>query len=427
MAISLHNDEPKDADALGRGALVEEVRDAALNCQAPQVFGIHGDWGLGKTSFLRQLRKALEAEKVATVWFEAWRYQNEAAPVVALLQEMRSQLSWWVKTLGKLNDQLEVTTRGALLSLEDITKKIGLQASKWDQAEKDWKRENLAEALPADTLRRHLSQTVGKLVGKKKRLVVMIDDLDRCEPGAAFRLLEGLKIYLSLDNCVFVLGMNQKVIEEAIEKSLPDGEDRKVRAAAYLEKLCQNVWRLPKVADPKDYFLSLLPEGDCRTVLGEAIGDRRCLPPNPRRIKGLANLIRRRCGGLADARQARLALIVAYAYQFHPDLFLRWEAWPDFYDLIQNWTFQPLPSREPTDPAGRMLWRPDEVHPVLRALRPTIIFDPRAATPGEARQNAFPDPTDPTVFWVQELILDLKEEGLTTPADFTPFLRQVGP
>ena len=52
----LHNDEPTLLDRLDRIALVREVAKHIATCDPPQVFGIHGDWGLGKTSFLQQLQ-----------------------------------------------------------------------------------------------------------------------------------------------------------------------------------------------------------------------------------------------------------------------------------------------------------------------------------------------------------------------------------
>ena len=208
--------------------------------------------------------------------------------------------------------------RGALLSIEDLTKKIGFRYSSFSQANREWEAENLAVSLPSHTLREHLREAVGQLLPKKKaagvspRLVVFIDDVDRCEPGAAYRLLEGLKVYLTLDNCVFVLGMNQKAIEEAIAQRMKAGADddanARLRAAAYMEKLCQNVWRLPAVREPDQVLCELLKEtikdeavrgyirrGLSVPVAGEGASPstHQCVPPNPRRLKGLANLIGR--------------------------------------------------------------------------------------------------------------------------------------
>ena len=251
---ALHNDEPALLDTLERVPLIEEVGEAVARSTPPQVFGVHGDWGLGKTSFLHQVQWYLTGEcpqqpeattlemkrraraegaaatqrsgqhqaAVQAVWFDAWRYQNEEAPVVALLHEIRAQLSWRSRAAGATSRAAEVLTRGALLSLEELTKKIGFQYSKFRQVNREWESENLASVLPSHTLREHLCEAIRQLLaeggddGEARRLVVFIDDVDRCEPEAAYRMLEGLKIYLTLDNCVFVLGMNQKAIEEAI-------------------------------------------------------------------------------------------------------------------------------------------------------------------------------------------------------------------
>ena len=53
----MHNDEPALLDTLERGPLIREVGEAIAHCRPPQVFGVHGDWGLGKTSFLHQVQR----------------------------------------------------------------------------------------------------------------------------------------------------------------------------------------------------------------------------------------------------------------------------------------------------------------------------------------------------------------------------------
>ena len=509
----MHNDEPALLDTLERGELIKEVGDAIAGCKPPQVFGVHGDWGLGKTSFLHQVqwyltgdcpqqpepvtdemkRKADTANEgdepgkreptqkggvhpgvVQAVWFDAWRYQNEPAPVVALLHEMRAQLSWRSRAAGSASRTAEVLTRGALLSLEELTKKIGFQYSKFRQANREWEAENLAATLPSHTLREHLCEAIRQLLSdsgdgaaNSRRLVVFIDDVDRCEPEAAYRLLEGLKIYLTLDNCVFVLGMNQKAIEEAIaqrmralnvyegSQSISQAIEEAIaqrmrtstdarpqdpsqgygnpamRAAAYMEKLCQNVWRIPAVRRPERVLSRLLEETveseSIRELVGKGLevprpGERseesryQCLPPNPRRLKGLANLIGRlsprlpsREAGLSDdtmVLETRLLLIVAYIYQFHHDLHVRWEADLDLYNRVHDWCVG----------AGEKL-------PFESSLSlPLTSSSPDAVESGSSREmgTTYPDPTQASVFWIQPLILHIGNE--IAPQRFARYL-----
>ena len=445
----MHNDEPTLLDLLDREPLIKEVGDAIADCIPPQVFGVHGDWGLGKTSFLHQVqwyltgdcpqqsdeaRKAVAGQidkgkyekSIRSVWFDAWRYQHEDAPVVALLQEMRAQLSWGHQITKATKRGVETSVRGALLSIEELTKRIGFQYSKFHDANREWEVKNLAVSLPSHALREHLGKAIDQLLPKaakgvpQPRLAVFIDDVDRCEPDAAYRLLEGLKIYLTLNNCVFILGMNQKAVENAIGSRMdvaPDetgpvgtsGEHRmQSRAAAYMEKLCQNVWRLPTVRDPGQLLYDLLKKTlDRKTVrdrIKQAVEEYQCLPPNPRRLKGLANLLGRlsprfpqevELPAEAAIIEARLLVVVAYVYQFHPELYIRWESEPRLYDRILDW----CQSDKSDIPFLNSLILPKQK-----------IGEDTAPTPGAKRESTYPDPTETNVFWIQPLILSLGTE-----------------
>ena len=386
--MRLHNDEPTLRDRLRRDALIREVGEAIATCKPPQVFGVHGDWGLGKTSFLHQVRYHLTGENpqslevqeappsadsgrhLQTVWFDAWRYHAEAVPVVALLEEMRAQMSDKASRRSKAKRLGKVAVQGTLLGLDDLAKKIGqveqgalgllssaVQYRNFQQASRQWDAENLAATLPSDMLRQHLQDTIGlllpgttKAARARPRLVVFVDDLDRCEPDAAYRLLEGLKVYLTLNNCVFVLGLNQKAVEGAIASRLAAGQtdenarqDAQLRAASYLEKICQNIWHLPIIQAPGQLLCDFIAESGGVAPhqiswLREVVEARPCLPPNPRKLKGLANLVTRLCSRLPEdladnekgqgPNEMRKVLIVAYVHQFHHDLHVRWQAKP---------------------------------------------------------------------------------------------------
>lgn len=442
--VKLHNDEPTLEDALERSELVRRVSDAVARCSPPQVFGVHGDWGTGKTSFLHQLQWDLvgecpqqadqnpsapaglgdggrHANRTTVVWFEAWRYQHEKAPIVALLQEIRAQLPWTSRALAKSRKLSEVTIRGALLSLEDLTKRIGIQASKIEQAGKQWEEENLATRLPAHMIRQHLEGALRTLLRPKgtraeRRLVVLVDDLDRCEPETAYQLLEGIKIYLNLPSCVFVLGMNQDVIEAAVTRHLSDldGTERRRRAREYMDKLCQNVWHLPLVRDPGSLLRHLVAGSPAPEALAQVAAEYRCLPPVPRKIKGYANLLlrfephlkeRRKRDGMPDDpdRWAKIAVVFTYLYHFHQRLYrLLWETPRELYDELLNWC------------EGRPTTADEHFDDLELRLAPPAADSPLADRAGRAPTpdapelvRTFLDPAAGNVFHLERLIRDL--------------------
>lgn len=428
----IHRDEYTVRDALDRRALVREIARTVAEDRPPLVFGVHGDWGSGKTSALRAIRYHLTGDDdyaerpddliggihqahVVSVWFEAWRYQNEAAPVVPLIQEMRRQLSLPRKALDEARKLGEVAKSALLDCIDKAAKLIGMESTpispgRIQSIGEQWEKDHFAAALPTDSIQSYLSEAIAGLLPPQRagfptpRIVVFIDDLDRCNADAAYRLLEGLKIYLSLSNCVFLLGMNQKVISEAIAERLKrDDLDTAVqlKAEAYLEKLCGNIWRLPLPAVPVQYFIELVEDAAARAALAAVMAGTPAvpsfLPPNPRRLRALANVYNRlRKAAQPDTYTSDLnlrLLVVAYAYQFHPELFQRWHYDRNFFLRIQDWvkTGQANQDSEPY---------------FARLSLPTLpdVSTSQATPKAAGLVSLYPDPSVPGIFWIAPLL-----------------------
>ncbi|WP_129630083.1 KAP family P-loop NTPase fold protein [Candidatus Oscillochloris fontis] len=102
-----------------------------------------------------------------------------------------------------------------------------------------------------------LTHLVKELVSDlDRRLVVFIDDLDRCLPEQAIGVLEALKVFLDIPGCVFVLGIDREIIERGIRVRYKEfalhgaagSEPFPVAERDYLEKIIQVPFRIPPLA-----------------------------------------------------------------------------------------------------------------------------------------------------------------------------------
>lgn len=86
-----------------------------------------------------------------------------------------------------------------------------------------------------------------RLARHDARMLIIIDDLDRCEPGKAVEVLQALRLLLSFQGFVIVLGIDARVITKAIEKHY-DGLLGEVGASGYeyLDKIVQIPFQIPR-------------------------------------------------------------------------------------------------------------------------------------------------------------------------------------
>lgn len=397
MLSRLSNDEPTTEDQLGHQAQVEEVAGMLDRVEPPYVLGVHGDWGMGKTSFLRKLEARIGggqgARKSRVLFFEAWRHQFEEQPVVALLQAIREHFGAQRRAWDKAGKLAEVAVWTGLRLLDDLSQGVVQAARAEGEA---WEQRNLAVPLGSESFRSAFEAAIEKLTGRgESRLVVLIDDLDRCGDLAVVRLLEGLKLYLNARNCVFVIAADRRAIVRAIHRQLfQQGSARD--AEEYAEKLFQAVVPLRRVGDLgaflRKHWASDSARGD---RLVELQRQHAFLAANPRKIKRFLVELQERMRAAGDDTPFELLVAVQAIQTYHPDLYRILEAEPEFWEVL-----------------GQFVQEPEAVqHEALADLRLPYRTGP---APTAAPASAFHDPADPRVFRVALL---LRQLDVPTKAD----------
>lgn len=99
-------------------------------------------------------------------------------------------------------------------------------------------------------------------INKTLKIVIIIDDLDRCFPDSAIKLLEGIKLALAQPGFIFILGVARNIIEGYLEHRYKDEFGlENFQGSSYLDKIVQLPFYLPSHRDRmQNFLLSLIPQ-----------------------------------------------------------------------------------------------------------------------------------------------------------------------
>lgn len=282
-----------DVDFLNYSEVAEMVAEMiGDDTLLPLSLGIFGGWGIGKSSTLNLVESLLkeQTDQYLLVRFDAWFYQGFDDARAALMSVIAKALAEAapeglkkkagglikrvnkVRLLGLLVEggaaAFGFPTFGAAGRLVEAGGKAlsdGLDDKDRDDAGDD--AEKLAERAgklldpakaPTDeitALRAEFGEVLAKL-GKK--LVVFIDNLDRCLPPNAIQTLEAIRLFMFLPNSAFVVAADEDMIRHAVSEHFHDPGDRLV--TDYLDKLIQVPVYVPRpgVLEIRAYLTMLI-------------------------------------------------------------------------------------------------------------------------------------------------------------------------
>lgn len=268
--LLLWDDNPSETDLLGftdvADAVLEAIRMKHLD---PVCVGVFGPWGCGKTTVLGLVQKELESDdSTIVVYTQPWAYDPATDPKATLIGEVltsvRSRIAQDGTALERLGPQLarlagrvrwsrairlaaQTALTASLPKLSDLEDLFG----KEDQVS-----EPTLEGFRAD----FTDLLVDEALETITRIVVVVDDLDRCLPPTVVDTLEAIKLFLAVPKMAFIVAADEGPVAHAISARFGTSKEGVNLATRYLEKIVQIPVRVPALgqADVEAYVAQLL-------------------------------------------------------------------------------------------------------------------------------------------------------------------------
>ena len=290
-----------------------------LNSTPQFTIGIFGEWGTGKTTLMKIIAGHLIKNKCNIIEFNAWRYEGETrsatfplmleilgnlmkfAPIADYIEKQPPRTKEAIK--GKITRVLNGLSGSIGVNIGAVNAQLDVDPSKMKSETKNMSIENMwkfyDEHKPilqegVDLIQLLLSIAPSHNDNSELKLVIFIDDLDRCTPEKAAEIFESIKVFFDLKGIVFVLGLSLSIVEAAIDVKYKDFQ-KTFSGSDYIKKIIQVPFTLPtwKKEDIEKYILTLVNSyenleykkffQEHKGIISEGVAT------NPREVKRLLN------------------------------------------------------------------------------------------------------------------------------------------
>lgn len=264
--LEVPDEDPFKYDVLDRKNAVETLTLLVDNLDGPFVLAIDSAWGTGKTTFIRMWQAHLQLNQYVCIYFNSWESDFASDPLVVFLGEIENFVKDSKLSSAKFDELFDKTKKigtgvakralpvaskiltAGLLDLDDFTERALSDLS--SDLVKDAIDEYQALSRLNKKFHKSLTDVINELKASKdskSKIIIFVDEIDRCRPTYAIELLERIKHLFNVPNVIFVLSLDKN----QLSTSLSTVYGQEINADEYLRRFIDLEFSLPKVNTTK--------------------------------------------------------------------------------------------------------------------------------------------------------------------------------
>lgn len=245
----------KKDDLFSRASYAARIASVILRSKIEDsyVIGLYSPWGYGKTSTLNMLEEKL-GKGAIVIRFNPWSFDDERAIVRGLLTNISVKID---DSLPPDTSQVRTFksgwrkfTKGNALSAKESTVELMNRYSGYAGVVDKRLQTGItttANILGGATNEKIKARIEDKIKESGKRIVIMIDDVDRLDKEEIFRLFKLIKVIADFKGVTYIVAFDDKAVAEALSERFAQSQDDGNAGQEFIEKIIQIPLHLPLI------------------------------------------------------------------------------------------------------------------------------------------------------------------------------------